>query len=65
MASSTEDHSSEVTDETSMQLTAPEDCQKVTEDGAVRKHVVVKGAGDPPSLHARCLGAQHRDHTAT
>lgn len=40
-------------------LTPPVDCIKVTEDGGVLKHIVTEGTGDPPVLHARCLGEMH------
>eukprot|EP00879_Flechtneria_rotunda_P005210 GHRR01005492.1.p1 GENE.GHRR01005492.1~~GHRR01005492.1.p1 ORF type:complete len:384 (+),score=144.45 GHRR01005492.1:94-1245(+) len=36
-------------------MSPPETVAKVTEDGAVLKHIVTEGSGDPPVLHARCL----------
>lgn len=37
-------------------LTPPEDCEPVTSDGGVLKKVLEPGFGDPPPLHANCLG---------
>lgn len=37
-------------------LEPPEDCEPVTADGGVLKKVLAEGDGDPPGLHARCLG---------
>ena len=38
-------------------MSPPEGCVRIKEDGGVLKHVVKAGEGDPPCLHARCLGA--------
>jgi hypothetical protein len=40
----------------SVPLVPPQDCEKITPDGGVLKHVVEAGAGELPVLHGRCLG---------
>lgn len=43
-------------------LHPPEQCEQITPDGVVLKHVLVEGTGDKPKLFARCLGGVLTTH---